>query len=154
MNEDMNRTRDARRIIDEVELEDYAGRAALAEEPAGPGDTGHHDQYAKFTHDVPEQTSEAASRVLVRLVPVAYGLLLGGLAGNLALGLAGGALVAMLLDLRMGAFSLARDLSRRILARVCPAVAAVAHGLVLVVRRVGLKVPAALANLRCGAPLP
>lgn len=145
--------RGAPHVTDAVELEEFRGAPVLAEETAATGDATHHDQYATFTHEVPEETSEAASRVLIRVVPVTYGLLLGGLAGHIVIGLAVGLMVTAFLDLRMGADSLARDASQWLAARVCPGVAAVAHGVAAAIRRTGLKAPAFLTNLRCSAPL-
>ena len=37
----------------------------------------HVDQYAQIAHELPESTAEALSRTIIRVVPLAYGVLFG-----------------------------------------------------------------------------
>ena len=72
-----------------------------------------HDRYARHTHELPEESSEATSRALIRVVPLVYAALLGGLADSLLLGLSAGVILSAAFDLSMGAKSLVLSLVRR-----------------------------------------
>jgi hypothetical protein len=132
----------ARSVTEEIEI------APFVEQQHG----SHHDQYVEYTHELPEDTSEATSRSLIRVVPLAYGGLLGGLADNMLLGMAVGATACAAFDLHMGENSLFRSTWQWLVARLCPAVAATANGLSALVGRLGLKpLATALGRVRCGA---
>jgi len=130
-----------RAVSDELEIDEFTARPAA----------NHEDQYAHHTHELPEDSAEASSRALVRIVPVAYGGLLGGLADNLALGLAGGMALGGAFDLFMGDKSLLRELGARLSVRACPAIATAARLLAALIGRFGLGVPVFLSEVRCGS---
>jgi len=117
-----------RKVTDELEVDPFVE----------PADRIHHDRHVHHTHELHHETSEATSRALIRVVPLAYGALLGGLADSLALGLAAGMTVSMAFDLFMGNNSLVRGLSRRLFGKMCPTIAALAHGLANLITRLGL----------------
>ena len=104
----------------------------------------HRDQYVHYTHELPEATAEAASRALIRLVPLAYGILLGGLLDQVTLGLVGGVMVGAAIDLRMADHSLVRAAAGGLHRFGCAAVAAVAHGLAGALQRLGRVPPGVL----------
>ena len=81
----------ARSVTEEIEITPFVERQHVT----------HHDQYVEYSHDLPEDTSEASSRSLVRVVPLAYGVLLGGLADNMLLGLSVGAMASAAFDWHM-----------------------------------------------------
>lgn len=85
---------------DEIELNEFEA----------PQDSQHHDQFGQYTHRLSDDAAEASTRVLVRLVPLAYGALLGGLAGDMLLGLSAGLALCIAFDLYMGRRSLVRSL--------------------------------------------
>jgi hypothetical protein len=116
--------------------------------------TEHVDQYVHHSHQLPEEASEATSRNLVRVVPLVYGGLLGGLGENLAFGLVSGVALGAAFDLYMGEHSIVRGLSRGLLAPACPAVAAVARLLSRLIQRLGVTPPAMLLEWRCRASRP
>ena len=122
-------------VTDHIELDDFVE----------PPDRTHHDRFARQSHDLPNEAAEASSRALVRVVPLAYGALLGGLADTTLLGISVGLILSMAFDLNMGRHSMARALSRRL----CPVIARLVNLLAKVLRRFGVKAPAALAELRC-----
>ena len=66
-------------------------------------------------HELPNESSELASRVLMRIVPLVYAVLLGGLADSLLLGLSVGLVLSVVFDLYMDSHSLVRALFRRTL---------------------------------------
>ncbi len=136
------RDRVAHRVNDEVEVE----------APAKTVDAGNHDQYVHYSHELPDETSEAASRGLIRFVPIAYGALLGALADNLAVGLSIGALLSAALDLAMGEDSIVRPFSRRLFTLACPLLAAAAQALGHALGRLGIAAPAVLNRVQCAGP--
>ncbi len=77
-----------------------------------PPSTAHRDRYARHSHELPDESSEASSRALIRLVPLLYGGLFGGLANNILLGFVVGAMLSMCFDLLMGRNSMLRSLFR------------------------------------------
>ena len=131
-------------VSDELEIDEFTVKPGLT----------HEDQYAHHTHELPEDSAEATSRALVRIVPVAYGGLLGGLADNLALGLAGGVALSGAFDLFMGDKSVLRVLGAGLSPRVCPAIATAARLLAALIGRLGLAVPVSLSEMRCGTGQP
>jgi len=131
----------ARSVTEEIEIAPFVERQHVT----------HHDQYVEYSHDLPEDTSEATSRSLVRVVPLAYGVLLGGLADNMLLGLSVGAMASAAFDWHMGDNSIVRPVWQWLFTKVCAAVAATANRLAAVIRRPGLKPLAALGRMRCRA---
>jgi len=89
-------------VTDELQVDEFVA----------PADRAHHDRYARHTHELPSESSEATSRVLIRVVPLAYGALLGGLTDSLLLGLSAGVILSAAFDLSMGANSLVLSLLR------------------------------------------
>lgn len=134
----------ARSATDELEIEEFVGRV----------DATSHDQYAHYTHELPEESADATSRALVRVVPLAYGGLLGALADNVTLGLFAGFALSAAFDLYMDDNSMVRALSRRMFTKACPAIAVVVRALGALIGRVGLPAPAALNEMRCGVSQP
>jgi len=90
-------------VTDELEVDEFVA----------PLDRAHHDRFARHTHELPNESSEATSRALIRVVPLAYGALLGGLADSLLLGLSAGVILSAAFDLWMGANSLVLSLLRK-----------------------------------------
>ena len=88
---------------DELEVDEFVSSS----------DRSHHDRFARHTHELPDESSEATSRALIRVVPLAYGALLGSLADSLLLGLSAGAILSTAFDLWMGSNSLVLSLLRR-----------------------------------------
>lgn len=130
----------AQQVTDDIEI------APLPETQHSP----HHDQHVEYTHELTDDASEATSRWLIRIVPFAYGGLLGALAENFALGLALGGLASAAFDLHMGENSVLRPASRGLFDRGCPLIAAMAGGLATSIRRLGLRPPAILGRVDCG----
>lgn len=121
---------------------------------AGPGERevadrrsvqAHHDQYADFSHQLPDDAADASTRVLMRVVPLAYGALVGGLAGKIMLGVASGLTFAAAVDLFMGSQSMLRGLLRL----ACPAMRAVLSWFGLAGRRLALCERSALLPIGC-----
>lgn len=90
-------------VTDELDVDEFLTPSARA----------HHDRFARHTHELPDESSEVTSRALIRVVPLAYGALLGSLADSLLLGLSAGAIISVAFDLWMGANSLVLSLLRR-----------------------------------------
>ena len=97
-----------------------------------------------------EDTAESAARVLIRSVPVVYGLLLGGLIDNLMVGFALGAALMLGLDLHMRDKSMFAPLVRPIVAVICPQVALMARGFGRLLGLLSLPIPARLLRAECG----
>lgn len=110
----------------------------------------HEDQYAHYSHQMPDDTKEATGRFIVRLVPLLYGVLLGGLSGHLFVGILLGLVGSIGLDLRMGGQSLALPPARRVWHAACPRVALLVRALTERIEAKGLHVPDRLRSLRCG----
>lgn len=127
-------------LSEELEIDEFVA----------PERAAHHDQHGQYTHELPEDSTDAASRSLVRFVPLVYGALLGGLADSVALGLVAGAAVSAVFDLYMGENSMVRGMFRMTSRMACPAIAAAAHGMAGIFRRLGLAPPAVLGDVRCG----
>ena len=122
-----------------------------ADEVVTPRDGQHQDQYPHYTHELADEDLEGSSRALIRFVPLAYGLLLGGLVDNMLIGLVGGAMISTAFDLFMGANSLVRSGARGAFPYLCPALAAMARGLAKAIKRLRLTAPFLLSELRCKA---
>ncbi len=143
LNQDRNEP-SAQQITDDIEI------APLPETQHKP----HHDQHVDYTHELTDDASEATSRWLIRVVPCAYGVLLGALADNFALGLALGGLASAAFDLHMGENSVLRPASRWLFEKGCPLIAVIARGLATSMRRLGLRPPAILGRMHCGTARP
>lgn len=111
----------------------------------------HTDRYAHNAHELPESAAEAVSRSVIRLVPLAYGVLLGVLIDSLLLGLLAGGALSIVLDLFMGGQSLLRAAYRNLATRLCPMLAVLAHTLAAAAAGVGVDRLGALRRLRCAA---
>jgi predicted lipid-binding transport protein (Tim44 family) len=111
----------------------------------------HHDRYVHYTHQMPDETAEASARVLIRLVPLMYGALMGGLYGHLAAGLLLGLVPSLALDYRMGGKSLIQPVLQRCAATGCPLLAAAVRGMSAAIGAIGLPVPTKLRQKRCEA---
>jgi hypothetical protein len=132
-----------REVTEAIEIEEFVADRQ----------TRHRDQHPHYSHELPDEVSEATSRALVRVVPLAYGMLLGGLSGNMLLGLAAGGALSGAFDLSMGEDSMVRGLGRTLSNRLCPAVAAAAHRLAAALEGLGLGAPALLRGMRCRSGL-
>lgn len=84
----------------------------------------HRDRYGQHSHTLSNDGAEAATRALIRVVPLVYGALLGGLGENLVAGLAGGLLFSVALDFGMGKDSLLLNCLRPVQRCTCPLLAA------------------------------
>jgi len=92
-------------VTDELEIDDFVPKV----------DVPHRDQFVHHTHELPEALADATLRTLVRIVPLAYGVLLGALSGHMGLGLALGVCVSTIVDLNMHDNSVVRTLGRTVL---------------------------------------
>lgn len=88
---------------------------------SAPGATGsvgqdatRHSQQPRYSHELPEESTDALSRLIVRVVPLIFGTLLGSLAGNLAIGIIAASAIALAFDLSMEDQSLVRGVLRRL----------------------------------------
>lgn len=130
----------APRVTDEIEIEDFD---AMETE-------GHSEPPRQDAPGLSQAGADAASRTLTRIVPLAYGALLGGLSGHLWLGLSAGLLLAGVFDLFMGRTSLLRGGLRWLKQIACPPLMTMLAALGAVARRLGL--PASVVHgLRCTA---
>ena len=77
--------------------------------------TGRHDQYVQYNHEMSDDTAEASARILIRTVPLIYGGLVGGVLGDLPLGLVVGLATTIALDLKMNDHSITLRLIRPLL---------------------------------------
>ena len=112
----------------------------------------HRDRHVRYSHEMPDETAEASARTLIRIVPLVYGVLLGGILGNMLLGIAMGSALSIALDMRMKSYSLSLPVLGPLLAPLCPLVNTVAHGLARLLKLLGLRAPAFLANMNCQLP--
>ena len=112
----------------------------------------HRDRYVHYSHEMPDETSEASARTLIRMVPLVYGALLGGILGNMPLGIALGVALSVALDMRMKRYSLSLPVLGPLLAPLCPLINAIAHGLARLLKLLGLRPPAFLTDKHCQLP--
>lgn len=110
----------------------------------------HVDQYAQIAHELPESTAEALSRTIIRVVPLAYGVLFGLLIDRLWLGLLAGGLLASGLDLYMRDRSVVRAVYHWLRMHLCPAFAVGVQGLLRLAARAGLERARLARGIRCG----
>ena len=75
-----------------------------------------HDQYVQYNHEMTDDTAEASARTLIRMVPLVYGGLVGGIMGVVPLGLAIGLATTMALDIKMGRHSITLRLLKPLMA--------------------------------------
>ena len=111
----------------------------------------HRDRYVRLSHEMPDDTAEASARMLIRTVPMIYGALLGGVLGNMPIGVSMGFALTVGLDMRMGKNSLFLPLLGPVLSPLCPVIDAIARGLARTLQRFGLPAPS-LATMRCRIP--
>jgi len=120
-------------------------------EPTEQGNGRVHDeQCVQYTHEMPYELKESFGRVIIRLVPLLYGFMFGGLTENMPVSLSIGVLVSTALDLGMGEKSLFLGFFGSLSKRGCPVIAALARVLAWGIGSVGMRAPKALANMRCG----
>lgn len=129
---------------------DAAKRQTGSVESAALVGRRHEEQHGHYSHQMTEETKEAAGRAVVRIVPVLYGFLLGGLSGDIVLWVLLGSVLAVVIDLKMGEHSLSRPLLGRASLAGCPVVAAMAHWLSRRIASIGGRPPALLRDMRCG----
>lgn len=94
-------------------VDDALGAPVELDEFAAPRRRPHRDQYVRYSHELPEFSTEAASRMLIRGVPLIYGGLLGDLIDVMPFGLGLGLALSAAFDVNMGRHSLLRGLYRR-----------------------------------------
>lgn len=111
----------------------------------------HHDQFAHHSHELNEDAAESMARLLIRAVPLVYGLLLGGLIDDLFLGALLGALLSIGLDLQMREQSMFAPWFKPFLDKACPQIAAASRLLAQGLAAMKLPVPARLQARDCGA---
>ncbi|MCB1725221.1 MAG: hypothetical protein H6959_06950 [Chromatiaceae bacterium] len=118
---------------------------------SSPGrDPGRVDHYAQVARDLPESTAEVVSRMIIRVVPLIYGVLLGLVIDDLALGALAGLALAAALDLAMRERSLLMGALRRLGSWVCPPLAVLARTVARLATRLGLGGLRGLCDVRCG----
>ena len=156
MIDDEETTRTARKATDDIVIEAFVPRTSSvdaecddSEVYAPPAKPVHRDQRPHYTHELPDPAADAVARALIRVVPLAYGLLLGGLSDNMHLGVALGAAVAVIADINLRAHSFTRVLMLAIRNVACPTVVKAAHGLAGVLGRLGGATPRSLSQMRC-----
>lgn len=70
--------------------------------------------HARYTHQLSDETTDAISRVLVRVVPLAFGALMGSLAYNTLIGVSAAIAISIAFDLSMQEHSIVRRVFRRL----------------------------------------
>jgi hypothetical protein len=128
-------------VTEDVEIDDFVPRVEAT----------HQDQYVQYTHELPEASADAVWRILVRVVPLAYGALFGALFDHMALGLTVAFGISVIADLKMREQSLLRASAARVYVTTCPVIAMIAHGLAAVIGRLG-PMPRVLSEMQCKAP--
>ena len=139
MSTEHNNEQIARRVTDGIEVDDFVPRVAQA----------NHDQHAHYTHELSGDAAEASSRMLMRVVPMAYGIAFGAVSDNLVLGILAGLALSSAFDLSMGSDSLVRSLWSRLLRSACPAVTRLARRAAQLITRFGFVMPPKIANIHC-----
>lgn len=156
MSDDEETTGTVRKATDDIVVEAFVPRTTSVDaecddsEPyAGPAKPVHQDQHPHYTHELPDAAADAVARAIIRIVPLAYGLLLGRLSNNMHWGFALGAAVAVIADLNLREHSFARVLMLAIRNVACPVVVTAAHGLAGLLGRLGGATPRALSQMQC-----
>ena len=103
----------------------------------------------RYTHELSDESSEVMSRTLIRLVPLAYGVMLGALSDRLWLGLSAGLVSSAAFDVYMGRHSLTRLAFRRLSRIACLIVSMLSGGFAALIGFVGLRVPIVLREMEC-----
>lgn len=93
----------ARRVVEEIEVDEFVPRG-----PVPPGG----DQQTQVERHAFDGYAAVSSRLLIRLLPIAFGILLGSIADNLAIGLVAAIAVSLSFDLSMEDGSIVRALYR------------------------------------------
>ena len=70
--------------------------------------------HGRYTHELPEETNEALSRALVRIVPLVFGALLGSLGDSVAIGVSAALAISLAFDWSMEEHSIVRRVFRRL----------------------------------------
>ena len=70
--------------------------------------------HARYSHELPEETSAAMTRGIVRVVPLVFCAVLGSLAGSAVIGLIAAVVVFLAFDLAMEEHSVLLALFRRL----------------------------------------
>ena len=133
-----------------IELDDFSAERPAPRPARDVSQPVHRDQYVEYSHQLPEGTADAVSRLLIRIVPLIYGGLLGHLSDHMALGLLLGFASAAAFDLYMGDKSVLRNRARWVAVNLCPRLAALAHGIADLIQRLGGRAPGFLRRMHCG----
>ncbi len=107
------------------------------------------DRYDTHTHELSDAAAEAVSRLLIRVVPLAYGGLLGWLADMTPFGLLLGAAASAAFDVHMAQHSLLRRGVRWVRHDLCPRLQRAGQGIARLAARLGVALPRALRRLPC-----
>ncbi len=134
-----------------IELDDYHADRPTESPHNEAARPVHRDQYVEYSHELPEGSAEAVSRLLIRIVPLIYGGLLGHLADHMGFGLLLRFASATAFDLYMRDKSILRTHGRRAAANLCPRLAALAHRAADLIQRLGGRAPGFLRRMHCGA---
>ena len=113
------------------------------------GHRHHRDQYVDYSHEMSHDTYEASGRVIVRIVPLLYSGMIGGIFDHMVAALSIGILVSVALDLTMGNKSLSRPILRPLMHFGCPLFAAVSRSIARAVYATGIYKPTQWRDLRC-----
>ena len=119
------------------------------DEYARPRQSIRRGRQVRYTHQLSDESSEVMSRTLIRLVPLAYGVMLGALSDRLWLGLSAGLVSSAAFDVYMGRHSLTRLAFRRLSKIACLMVSVLSGGFAALIGFVGLPAPAVLRDMEC-----
>ena len=119
------------------------------DEYARPRQRIRRGRQVRYTHQLSDESSEVMSRTLIRLVPLAYGVMLGALSDRLWLGLSAGLVSSAAFDVYMGRHSLTRLAFRRLSKIACLMVSVLSGGFAALIGFVGLPAPAVLRDMEC-----
>jgi hypothetical protein len=101
---------------------------------------------------VPDDSGEAGTRWILRIIPLVHGAVVGHATGELLMGLSGGLAISVVIDLFMGQHSLVRSLLLRSVRVGCPVISATAHRLAALIGSLGLPEPIGLQQMQCDRP--
>lgn len=121
----------AQTVTEAVEIGEFVGKTGHQ----------HRDQYAHYSHELPDDTADAASRALARTVPIAYGVLLGLTTGEFWVWLTAGLVLGLGLDLGNRQRSIARRAYTRLYEFACPRLARSAGRVTQRLSKRGVRVP-------------